>query len=77
MSDETDTVGDYGLMDTRYAVYFAPPPGSPLKQLGRRLAGARSRTATSGCRSRSWTPSRRNGCTRSPRCRATTASTRP
>ena len=33
MSDETDTVGDYGLLDTRYALYFAPPPGSPLKQL--------------------------------------------
>ena len=33
MSDDTDTVGDYGLLDTRYALYFAPPPGSPLKQL--------------------------------------------
>ena len=28
----TDTVSDYGIMDTRYAIYFAPPPGSPLKQ---------------------------------------------
>ena len=29
---ETDTVSDYGLLDTRYAIYFAPPPGSALKQ---------------------------------------------
>lgn len=28
----TDTVTEYGIMDTRYAIYFAPPPGSPLKQ---------------------------------------------
>jgi putative phosphonate metabolism protein len=31
--EETGTVSDYGPMDTRYAVYFAPPPGSPLKRL--------------------------------------------
>jgi putative phosphonate metabolism protein len=33
MSVETGTDSDYGPMDTRYAVYLAPPPGSPLKQL--------------------------------------------
>jgi putative phosphonate metabolism protein len=31
--EETGTNSDYGPMDTRYAVYFAPPPSSPLKQL--------------------------------------------
>jgi putative phosphonate metabolism protein len=31
--EETGTDSDYGPMDTRYAVYFAPPPASPLKQL--------------------------------------------
>ena len=31
MSAETGTDSDYGLMDTRYAIYFAPPPGHPLK----------------------------------------------
>ncbi len=30
--EETGTDSDYGPMDTRYAVYFAPPPASPLKQ---------------------------------------------
>jgi putative phosphonate metabolism protein len=30
---ETGTRSDYGPMDTRYAVYFAPPPGHPLKRL--------------------------------------------
>lgn len=30
----TETVADYGMLDTRYAIYFAPPPGSPLKQFG-------------------------------------------
>ena len=30
---ETGTVSDYGPMDTRYAVYYAPPRGHPLKQL--------------------------------------------
>lgn len=34
MSTETGTDSDYGPMDTRYAVYYAPPPGSPLKRLG-------------------------------------------
>jgi putative phosphonate metabolism protein len=33
MSAETGTDSDYGPMDTRYAIYFAPPPSSPLKQL--------------------------------------------
>lgn len=33
MSEETGTDSDYGLMDTRYAIYFAPRRGSPLKQL--------------------------------------------
>ena len=27
-------MADYGMLDTRYAIYFAPPPGSPLKQFG-------------------------------------------
>ena len=31
MSAETGTDSDYGLMDTRYALYVAPPPGHPLK----------------------------------------------
>ena len=31
MSVETGTASDYGLLDTRYAIYFAPRPGSPLK----------------------------------------------
>ena len=31
--NETGTVSDYGPMDTRYAVYYAPPRGHPLKQL--------------------------------------------
>lgn len=31
---ETGTRSDYGPMDTRYAVYLAPPPGHPLKRLG-------------------------------------------
>jgi putative phosphonate metabolism protein len=31
MSVETGTDSDYGLMDTRYAIYLAPPPGHPLK----------------------------------------------
>lgn len=30
---ETGTESDYGPMDTRYAIYYAPPPGHPLKQL--------------------------------------------
>lgn len=30
----TETVADYGMLDTRYAIYFAPSPGSPLKQFG-------------------------------------------
>jgi putative phosphonate metabolism protein len=30
--EQTGTDSDYGPMDTRYAVYFAPPPASPLKQ---------------------------------------------
>ena len=34
MSTETDTVSDYGLLDTRYAVYFAPPRASALKRFG-------------------------------------------
>jgi putative phosphonate metabolism protein len=34
MGDETGTDGDYGLLDTRYALFFAPRPGSPLKHLG-------------------------------------------
>jgi putative phosphonate metabolism protein len=33
MSTDTGTDSDYGPMDTRYAVYYAPPPGSPLKRL--------------------------------------------
>ncbi|MEK0085699.1 DUF1045 domain-containing protein [Benzoatithermus flavus] len=33
MSADTGTDSDYGPMDTRYAVYYAPPPGSPLKRL--------------------------------------------
>jgi putative phosphonate metabolism protein len=32
MGVETGTDSDYGLMDTRYAIYFAPRPGSPLKR---------------------------------------------
>lgn len=28
----TETVADYGMLDTRYAIYFAPPRGNPLKQ---------------------------------------------
>jgi putative phosphonate metabolism protein len=32
MSVQTGTDSDYGLMDTRYAIYFAPPPGSALKR---------------------------------------------
>lgn len=32
MSNETGTESDYGLLDTRYAIYFAPRPGSPLKR---------------------------------------------
>ena len=51
MSDETGTDSDYGLMDTRYAVYFAPPPDSPLKQLGRCLARARPRPRRARSRS--------------------------
>ena len=31
MSVETGTDSDYGLADTRYAIYFAPPPSSDLK----------------------------------------------
>ena len=31
MSSETGTDSDYGLLDTRYAIYFAPRPASPLK----------------------------------------------
>lgn len=30
---ETGTRSDYGPMDTRYAIYLAPPPGHPLKLL--------------------------------------------
>lgn len=30
---ETGTTSDYGPMDTRYAIYFAPRPNDPLKQL--------------------------------------------
>lgn len=30
---DTGTSSDYGPMDTRYAVYFAPRPNDPLKQL--------------------------------------------
>lgn len=33
MSSEPDTLSDYGLLDTRYAIYFAPRRGSPLKRL--------------------------------------------
>ena len=32
MSAETGTDSNYGLMDTRYAIYFAPRPESPLKR---------------------------------------------
>jgi putative phosphonate metabolism protein len=32
MSVETGTDSDYGLMDTRYAIYFAPRPSSELKR---------------------------------------------
>jgi putative phosphonate metabolism protein len=32
MSIETGTESDYGLLDTRYAIYFAPRPGSRLKR---------------------------------------------
>ena len=32
MSVETGSDSDYGLMDTRYAIYFAPRPSSPLKR---------------------------------------------
>lgn len=32
MSIETGTESDYGLLDTRYAIYFVPRPGSPLKR---------------------------------------------
>jgi putative phosphonate metabolism protein len=32
MSAETGTDSDYGLADTRYAIYFAPPPASALKR---------------------------------------------
>ena len=31
---ETGTDSDYGLLDTRYAIYYAPPQNSLLKQLG-------------------------------------------
>jgi putative phosphonate metabolism protein len=34
MSIETGTDSDYGLLDTRYAIYFAPRPGSLLKRFG-------------------------------------------
>ena len=77
MSTETGTDSDYGLLDTRYAIYFAPPPGSPLKQLRATPGSAATPTATSGCRSRWSRASRRSGCTRSPRRRATTASMPP
>jgi putative phosphonate metabolism protein len=33
MSTDTGTDSDYGPMDTRYAVYYAPPSGSALKRL--------------------------------------------
>ena len=33
MSSEPDTLSDYGLLDTRYAIYFAPRRGSLLKRL--------------------------------------------
>lgn len=31
MSVETGTESEYGLMDTRYAIYFAPRPASPIR----------------------------------------------
>lgn len=31
--EETGTVSDYGPMDTRYAVYWSPRPGEPVRQL--------------------------------------------
>lgn len=31
MSSETGTDSDYGILDTRYAIYFAPRLGNPLK----------------------------------------------
>ena len=31
MSVETGTDSDYGILDTRYAIYFAPRPSSELK----------------------------------------------
>lgn len=30
----TETAAEYGMLDTRYAIYFAPPPGHALKQFG-------------------------------------------
>jgi putative phosphonate metabolism protein len=34
MSSETGTDSDYGLLDTRYAIYFAPKTNDPLKRFG-------------------------------------------
>ena len=75
MSVETGTDSDYGLLDTRYAIYFAPvrPARSSTSPM-RGSAGIP--TGTSGSRSPWSRASRRRACTRSQRLRATTASTR-
>ena len=44
MSVETGTDSDYGLLDTRYAIYFAPRPVQRAQALRRRMARPRPRS---------------------------------